>query len=174
MSSLAVECMNDAVLENLNETNYSDLISIRTNSQGQITMLQANTSAMNTLSAKVALSANNKFNNLETQKVSIRLGKLLGFNLLSGFGPLINLSFEPSGSISSSFYSSFEEAGINQTLHTIKMKMTADISIAMGNKSKSKEIYIEVPVSESIIIGLIPSSFASSSSNNASKFDLTP
>lgn len=56
--ALAVEKMNQAVRQSLQSgAAYEELICVRTDSEGRVTMLQANTARMNALAVSVAIEA---------------------------------------------------------------------------------------------------------------------
>ena len=52
------------------------------------------------------------------------LGTITGIPMLSGVGPKITMKFTPVGAVLSDFDSEFVAAGINQTVHRVKLRLT--------------------------------------------------
>ena len=77
--SMAVETVNHAVSQLIDGgITYGELMDTRLDSQGQVTMLQANTMRMNELAAKTALLAEQELNSYDNQFVEVPLGAALG------------------------------------------------------------------------------------------------
>ena len=159
-SQLAVEAMNQAVDEVMgNSVTYSDLVLTSFDEQGRLSMLQANTMKMNDIASATALVAQRNLGALAEQGVSIPLGAALGVSLFSGAGPLINVSVVPVGSVTTSFATSFESAGINQTRHEISLQASVLMRIIVPTGADSVTVDTLVPIAESIIVGQVPSTY---------------
>ncbi len=159
---LAVKAMNDSISHIIGGVNYSELIKIQKDSQGRITLLQANTLKMNDLATKTALKAQETIMSLNTQGIFIPLGTIIGGQMLSGKGPLIRIDVIPMGSVTSKFSSEFESAGINQTRHKIYLTMTAQIRIVVGNTGQLVNVSSQALISETVIVGSVPNTFLES------------
>lgn len=55
------------------------------------------------------------------------------------------------------YESKFESAGINQTRHKIYLKVEAKVRAVVPFQNKEIDVYCEIPVAETIIVGKIPS-----------------
>ena len=158
--ALAVEVLNESVANAVKTgIDYEQLIHIQKDTQGRVTMLQANTMHMNELASLIALQAQEDLARREGQRVSIPLGASLGIPLFAGAGPKIEVSIVPVGAVSTRFVTEFEAAGINQTRHKIYLLLEASVALVLPNESRQVEVGAQVPIAESIIVGGVPDSF---------------
>ena len=158
--SMGVETLNRAVKQATeNGVEYSELIKTTVDSQGHVSMLQADVLRMNELAARTALMAEEELNSDENQFISIPLGAALGVRSLSGFGPRIAIQILPIGAVHASFDTDFESAGINQTRHRIFLTLRATVSLIIPTGSQLVEVESTMPIAESIIVGSVPDSF---------------
>lgn len=158
--SITTKAMNDSIMESLEYIDYSDLVKLQYDSEGRIAMLQGNAAQMNRIASSTALAAQQRISELGEQGLSIPIGTIIGGALFAGRGPRVQITITPVGSVVSSFMSDFESAGINQTLHRIKLHMEATVRIVVaGSSSQSVSIVAEMPVTESLIVGDVPQSF---------------
>ena len=138
---------------------YDELMIVTTDAAGRVRLLQANTAAMNDLSARASAAAQQYFNQADGHAVQVPLGAMLGLTLLAGAGPEIDVQVLPVGSVSSRFDTEFESAGINQTRHRILLTLTAVMRLVIPTGASTIETSTQVAVAESIIIGEVPESF---------------
>lgn len=175
LRAIAVKAMNDAVRQTVgSDTSYTDLISIEKDSNGDIKLISANAAKMNNLAANTAITAQDKILNIGEQGISIPLGTIIGGQMMSGRGPSIKVKIEPVGSVTTDFMTEFEDAGINQTRHKIFLILNATVRIVLGNTSQTVEISSQVLISETIIVGNVPNSFAYYDEYDGDKFELIP
>ncbi len=159
IKSLAAKAMNDAVLESMaDDETYASLIEFKDNGQ-KVYMLQANTRSMNILAADCAELAQEKIKDLGEQGISVPIGTISGITFLAGRGPSIKAYFTPAGSVKSEFTSEFVSAGINQTLHRVKIRLTASVNVVLPNYSEIVKVSTEASIAESIIVGDVPQSY---------------
>ena len=69
----------------------------------------------------------------------------------------ISASILPVGAVEVNVVEAFEEAGINQTRHKIFIDVKTWMKIAVPLVSSSIEVSTQIPVTETIIIGNVPS-----------------
>ena len=118
--AMAVEYMHEAVRDVMgDEITYQDMMTVRTDENGRVTMLQANAVRMNELAAFTALQAQARLESADAQSVSIPLGAALGIPFFSALGPRIRVRIVPVSAVSAAFSTEIESAGINQTRHKI-------------------------------------------------------
>ena len=58
-----------------------------------------------------------------------------------------------------SFFSSFTQAGINQTLQQINMQVSVDVTVLVLGRANSFTVSSQVIVAETIIVGDVPDTF---------------
>lgn len=160
LTSETTRAINEAVCSSLsNNVNYKDFVTIEKNSDGEITMLTANSSIVNNLARKTAVLTQSKINALSSFDVNIPLGTLSGIPLLSEKGPKVNIEVTPIGTVNCVFTSTFETAGINQTLHRIYLNVESVIDIIIPSNHKIVESTTPILLCESVIVGKVPQTF---------------
>lgn len=158
--ALAVDTMNAAVRQSMGGgVAYEELIAVRTDAQGRVTMLQANTARMNELASSVALSAQEALAEDAAPRVSVPLGAALRVPFLSSLGPKIRVSITPVGAVSASFHTEFEAAGINQTRHKIYLQLHAAVQLVLPTGAQPVAVDTQMLIAESIIVGEVPGSY---------------
>ncbi len=159
--ALAVNVINSAVADVMRSgVTFEDLIKVQMNSKGQATMLQANTVRMNELAAQTALQAQERLQDVRNKAVYIPLGKVFGINFLAGSGPRIPVQILPVGAVATQFVTEFESAGINQTRHKIFLSVKTMVSLVIPTGARQVSVTSQVPITESIIVGDVPTTFA--------------
>lgn len=157
---IATEAINDAVSAKLAQDNAAiNLVTIRTDNTGRVTFLQANTAEVNRLASETALYVQNRLKNISSQKVTIPLGQVLNSQIFANFGPKIRVTIIPVGTVQTDFTNQFEEAGINQTRLTIYLLVKCKVQVVVPMVSNFIEVTSHVPVSDSIIVGEVPTDY---------------
>ena len=158
--SIAVKTVNQAVFDTFQEgVAYEELVTVKWNEQGSVTMLQANATRMNELATRTALNAQASLNSEGNRQVSVPLGSALGVGFLTGAGPSITVRVLPVGAVATQFLTEFESAGINQTRHMISLRIQTTVQLVLPTGSQRVSVVSDVPIAESIIVGLVPDSF---------------
>jgi len=157
---IATRAINEAVNDRVSDdVKYQDLIFIRTDEEGNITLMQSNTIMMNILATEVALTVQDKIKNIKTSAVKVPLGNVFGSPLLAQYGPNINIDVTPIGMVNVDFKTEFEASGINQTRHKIYLIVKTQVQIIVPFSSGSTEVVTSVPIAETIIVGKVPENY---------------
>ena len=152
--------VNDAVCVVLADcTNFKDLVTITRNDNNDITMISANTALVNLLARNTAIMSQSKINAIKAFEVDVPLGTLSGIPLLSEKGPAVTVTVSPIGTVNCTFTSTFETAGINQTLHRIYIHVDSKVDLIMPTSHLEVETSTPVLICESVIIGTVPDVF---------------
>ena len=158
--AMAVEYINEAVRDVMGgQVPYEDMITVRTDSSGRVTMLQANAVRMNEWATVTALQAQARLESADAQSVSIPLGSALGIPFLSGLGPPIHVRIVPVSAVSAAFSTGFESAGINQTRHKIYLSLHTTVRLVIPSGARQVSLGSQVLIAESIIVGQVPDSY---------------
>ncbi len=158
--AMAVEYMHEAVRDVMgDEITYQDMMNVRTDSAGKVTMLQANAVRMNELAAFTALQAQARLESAEAQSVSIPLGAALGIPFFSALGPRVRVRIVPVSAVSAAFSTEFESAGINQTRHKIYLSLHTVVRLVIPSGARQVSLGSQVLIAESIIVGEVPQSY---------------
>ncbi|NJA01384.1 sporulation protein YunB, partial [Clostridioides difficile] len=101
---LANRSINKAVAEMVEgKINYEDLMDIQLDNNGKITMIQANTIMMNEIASAIALEIQDELKKDKTASSYIPIGTALGSPILAKYGPKLEVSIEPIGTVSVNF-----------------------------------------------------------------------
>ncbi|WP_053957609.1 sporulation protein YunB [Inediibacterium massiliense] len=157
---IATRAINESINSKISEEiKYQDLISIRTDNEGNVTMMQANTIMMNKIASEVALTVQDNIRQIKTSNVSVPLGTVFGSQILAKYGPRININVTPIGMVNVNFKTEFEHSGINQTRHKIYLVVKTQVRIIVPFSSKAAMVQTSVPVAETVIVGKVPENY---------------
>ena len=159
---VTTKAVTEAVEEVLQGGGYSydDLAVIRY-SGGSVSAIETNPNAINRLKNSVVAAAEQKAEEIHNSVMYIPLGAFSGLTLIANEGPKILLTYCLTGSFSAELVSSFESAGINQTVHHIRLVVKAEIVTASVDYKDTLCFSTDYEVAQSVIVGGIPSSYGS-------------
>lgn len=157
----ATESINRAVEEvfSENHTSYSDLVTLDKNTDGSVSALMSDIVKMNKMRAKLSIALEKELKKMDCAYIRIPLGSILGNDLLAGAGPDVKIKIRPQGTAKVDFYDNFEDAGINQSRHTIYIKATVKVAVIMPQARTVTEVSNKIPVAETVIVGNVPKYF---------------
>lgn len=158
---IATEAMQLSLQKEATEqqVQYQDLINIHKDTQGRITIMQANTMKVNKIASSTTLAVQKSLEDLKRQTFSVPLGQVLGVPLFANHGPRLSYSIMPVGTVRYRLIDQFDSAGINQTRHTIYLNFDTNVRIVVPSKAGETVVSTQVPLTESIIVGDIPDTF---------------
>jgi sporulation protein YunB len=158
---IATNVIQKTIEEQVSDQNlrYQDFVVIHTDSEGHITLMQADTVKVNKFASTTTLAVEKTLENFRWQSFSIPFGQVLRIPLLANCGPNITYHIMPVGMVRVNVVDKFESAGINQTRHAIYLSFEASIRIVVPSKSGEKAVTTQVPLVESIIVGNVPNTF---------------
>ncbi len=158
--AMAVVNINEAISDIMRgEGLYEQMITVRTDSAGRVTMIQANAVRMNELATQTAMRAQEKMQSVDAQSVSIPLGAALGVPFLAALGPRVQVHVVPVGAVTAAFTTEFESAGINQTRHKIYLSLHTTVNLVVPTGAKQVNLDSQVLIAESIIVGIVPDTY---------------
>lgn len=157
---LTTSAVNIGVSQVLDENiEYKDLVYIKEDGDGNITLLQANTMMMNRIASDVALNIQEQLKLIEAAPERIPLGNALQSQLLAQYGPKLRLTVTPVGVVDVNFGTEFQQSGINQTRHRIFLTVNTRVRVIVPLSSNTIEVITYVPIVETVIVGQVPHSF---------------
>lgn len=157
--SVATIICNQKTTECMKGYQYSDFVTIHTDENKNIVMLEANMININILVSNIAEQIQNEIDNKQNEDIYISSGSFTGISLLSGRGPKIPISISTIGNVKTDFKSEFVEKGVNQTLHRLYLEIECEISILTPFNTINEKINNQLIVAENIIVGNIPSTY---------------
>ena len=155
------DLINDAIDKQIEAGNiqYDRIVYFEKDLDGRITALKTNMSEVNRLKTDILNIINDDILALDTSDIGIPIGSLFLTEFFSGRGPMIPVHIMSIRNSDASFYSSFTEAGINQTLQQLTMDVSVDVTILALGRAESFTVTSQVVVAETIIVGQVPDTF---------------
>ncbi len=152
---------NDAINEAIDELDaqYDDIITISSDSQGNVTSINTNMAYANKLKTHVINKIYETLPSVESQVIEIPLGNLFGSKLFSGTGPYIPVKIMSVTSVNSSLENEFLSVGINQTMHKIYIDATIDLSVMVPGYESVVSVSTTVLIAETVIVGKVPDTY---------------
>jgi len=174
MRSITTVAVNDAIYYTLSDSvRYEDLVNVERGEDGSILAITSNAFQINRIARDTAYMSQQNLTKMSEGGVSVPLGAFTGIEALAGFGPQLNVRIIPISNVECRFSSTFEEAGINQTKHSIYLEVVADISIIMPSGTSNFASLTEVLICESVLVGTVPDTYLQTDIFG-NKYPLTP
>ena len=158
---ITTDALSDAVKNTLNDLDfdYNDFAKVQYGSDGKVKSVETNSKNINIFKASVTKSAQDEVAKIKRSEMKIPLGAFTGLTLLSNAGPEIPLTFCLTGNFDSRIESNFESAGINQTIHHIKLVITSHIVTGSVDHQGEMTFDTDFELAQSVIVGEIPTTY---------------
>ena len=130
---------------------------------GNVSTITTDSLKINRIARDTAYLSQENLTKMSAEGIQVPLGAFTGIEALAGFGAKVNIKIIPISNVECRFVSKFEEAGINQTKHSLYLEIVSDISIIMPSRTSNLASTIEVLICESIINGKIPDAYLQAS-----------
>lgn len=165
------DLINDAIDTQMEaeDIQYDRIVYFEKDLNGQITALKTNMSEVNRLKTAILNRINDEILALDTSQLGIRMGSLIFPEFLGGRGPSIPIEIISIRNSDASFFSSFTEAGINQTLQQLSMEIRVDIAVLVLGQTNTFTVSSQVVIAETIIVGRVPDTFFQTGGNYGSE-----
>lgn len=138
---------------------YDKLTIINRDSEGRVTSISTNSSLINNFANDLDITIGSIIDSKDRMENGVYLFSLIGADLFSGLGPKIPIRFQPVSVTHADITHSFEEAGINQTLHTITLLVSIDVEILLPFAYSTMKVESEMPVAQTLIVGTVPNAY---------------
>ena len=158
ISTQSINLSISELLEN-KEINLTELLFVEKDNNNNIKALSVNTLLFNKISNFLATTVNSKIEENCKPGLLIPVGTLSGLYFLNGKGKEVLFSCSPVGNVKCDIDSSFESAGINQTIHRLLINVSVEISVTLPIKNIIIPNQISFLALETMIVGDIPSIF---------------
>ena len=155
------DLINDAIAQQIasGRIAYDRIVYFEKDLEGKITALKTNIGEVNKLKTDTLNLINDEILSNEHTQIGIPLGSLFLPVLLSGKGPEIPVKILSIRNSDATFDSLFTHAGINQTMHQLRMCVMVDVSVLILGQTVSFRVESDVVVAETIIVGTVPDTF---------------
>lgn len=160
VKAMMTQIVNDAVHDQyLSDPKQRELLTIKTDQEGNITYLQSNTIAMNRLATNLTQAVQGQYKEMKPVNMDVPIGSIIGSQILSQLGPYVNLKVLPIGMSRANFKTEFESVGINQTKYKVFLEMDSQARVLAPFSINNINVQNTILVAEAIIVGEVPSSY---------------
>ena len=155
------DLINDAIAKQIANgiVAYDRIVYFEKDLDGKITALKTNMSEVNRLKTDTLNIINDEILSDEHSQMGIPLGSLFLPELFSGKGPQIPVKILAIRNSDADFDSRFTHAGINQTMHQLRMCVLIDVSVLVLGETVSFTVQSDMVIAETIIVGAVPDTF---------------
>lgn len=151
--SESIDNMTDKELQSVE---YSDLVIVRYNEDGYVSILQVNSVVVDLFARKVTSLIRSEMELFEQDGIEMPLGTVTGLPFLSGVGPTITVNSINLGVVDADFSSEFVSAGLNQTIHRLYLTIIVNMKIILPGYTLPLDNSSKVMICESVIAGDVP------------------
>ena len=155
-NSFALSAINQAVIKSLDKVAYSDLVKTEKNNDGDITLMSADSVKINSISREITATTAKILTEKLVEGIPVPAFAFLGVKIASGYGPIVNYDAITVAGIDCLFDGKFTSVGVNQTLHSLFVKVICKIDIEFLYKKRVVECGSEVLISEAVLVGKVP------------------
>ncbi|GAB2676037.1 sporulation protein YunB [Paenibacillus thermoaerophilus] len=160
LKQIATKAINKAITERMANTEGVDrLIDWRTDSGGKIKGFSLNYSAHMKVTADAINTVQSVLNELGEMPEHIPLGQAFDSSVIASFGPRIPVRLSPVGSVEANLQTRHHNAGINNLLVEVYIRIRAEVAIIIPFDSKPEVVETEVPISYVLVVGDVPAYF---------------
>ena len=157
MSTLVNEIVNEQIAEGT--IDYDRMVFFEKDINGGITALKTNMSEVNRLKTEILSAMNLRIEDISVGELSIPIGNFFFPELFSGKGFRLPVRILSVSTSDANFENCFSEAGINQTLHQIRMNIVVNLSVMTPTGTVKTTVLTDVVVAETVIVGSVPGQY---------------
>jgi sporulation protein YunB len=160
VKAMITQIVNDAVHEQFKAgAEATELLTIKTDQEGNITYVESNTAAMNNLATELTQAVQSQYKWKDAVVLNVPVGSIVGSQILSQIGPSIGLKVLPIGMSRANFKTEFESMGINQTKYKVYLQMDSQARVLAPFSINNIDVQNTILIAEAVIVGEVPSSY---------------
>ena len=161
LNNSVTRVINDSVMATLAEenTSYSELVNIHYDTGGKIASLTYNTVAANMLRSEISANINTAVSKDEARYMYVPWGAFNGLEFMRNFNGGLNLEISQYGYVLTDIHSTFSDAGINQTRHSIFLDVTVRVQGYISMMYVTTEVKTSIIIAETVIVGTVPDAY---------------
>ena len=155
---LATKASNLAISEVMDKTDikYTDLVSTKSQSSGEVSFLSYNTTEVNKLKSLITAEIIKKIREIDKMDIYIPFFNLTNIDFLHNKGFNLHFIITPTAYVETDIESSFTATGINQVDHKIFIVVNIAASALIPNFPTEVKFKTKVCVAQTVIIGKVP------------------
>lgn len=171
---IAAAAVNDATYNLMQTERLEDIITLQRDEYGRITAATTDATRINRYAAAISNEVQDSINKSEPSIVNVPVADIFGGTAVAGRGPVIPVRFTPSCVVTTDVSSVFESVGINQTRHSVIIDVQVDLRVTLPLHTTYTEYRVQVPASETIIVGTVPETLLTNSGDEGVRYNLVP
>ncbi len=144
---------------------YEDLVTIERSDIGQIQSVIIDGYALNQLAGQIAKSVESIIETDSKESITISLSSVFGTAAIGIAGPRFTVECRALPAVNVDIESKFEQAGINQTKHSLTANIYADVRFLVAGRIVAYENKSSLLLCETIIVGIVPDTYLNGGSN---------
>ena len=154
----ATKIANQTAAQVLQE--YADLckntITVTYDGERKIASVCTDTAAINAVRMAITERSIHSMERFSSLSVSIPLGTLLGWDWVSGFGPLITFPVSFTATVISDVSSTLVAEGINQSIYQVLVHLTISLYVVTPGSRSTVSAQVSYPMAETVLLGEVP------------------
>lgn len=150
------DLVNRCVAEISKTDDFSGFFDIAKDSSGRISAVEADTARINYVKSQLLINIQNSLNADYPAHISIPLGSLSRYWLISSYGPELKVKIIPISIVSAELDEAFEAIGINQIRHKLYLNISVKMQYRGYAMNETETLKTSVPIAETIISSDVP------------------
>lgn len=138
---------------------YDKIVNISRDSENRVNSVSSDATLINRFTNDLGINIGDELDKRSQITHRIPLTNLIGLDLFAGMGPTIPIRFHPLSVTNADISHVFEEAGINQTIHTINLTVSVDMEIVVPMAHSSIRAQSTMPIAQTLIVGTVPEAY---------------
>ena len=160
ITTRVVDVLNNSTTQALEGEWFQDksnFYEIRYDNEGNVTLISADMVVINALMRDVAAYSQTNVNQMcKKEDVQVPYSSVFGSSLLANYGGKYTFNLELLGNIQCNYRTTFQSAGVNQTLMCMYIDLYVDISVMLPLYVKNIEVQNSMVVYQNLIVGKVP------------------
>ena len=160
IATRVVDVLNNSTTQALEGEWFQDksnFYEIRYDNEGNVTLISADMVVINALMRDVAAYSQTNVNQMcKKEDVQVPYSSVFGSSLLANYGGKYTFNLELLGNIQCNYRTTFQSAGVNQTLMCMYIDLYVDISVMLPLYVKNIEVQNSMVVYQNLIVGKVP------------------
>lgn len=138
---------------------YSRIIGLEKDEAGHIAALTTDVEQIARLKSEILVLLDEELGAMDDEEISVPVGNVVFPTFFAGRGFRIPVRLITLNSTDADFYSSFESAGINQSVQQIRIAFRVDLSFFAPGGIYNTKAESDVLVAQTILLGDVPESY---------------
>ena len=135
---------------------YEDLVRLERSADGGVAAARIDLGAANRMRSVILRELDERVPARVRERVEIPLGNTLLPALFSGHGGSLPVRVVKLNSTNAELESAFSAAGVNQTLHSLSLRVEVELLLLTPAGLLSREVRCSVPIAQTILLGEVP------------------